>query len=223
MANLLEHAADLPVASFGQRHLVPGIVLMAHQIDSGRQRVLGLRASRHAGTSASHGSRARSLRWQVNAAAQFVDLLLGGRATHFYLVGLGDVRGCLGELLHEFAVVGQQQQPFARVVEPSDGEHSRVNALKQVENDWPSLRVGDGSDISLGLVERDINVALGSAQQLTVQADFIGARVGLRTQCGGLFSIDADASGSYQLFGLAPRGHAGRRKNLLQSLLCHKS
>ena len=34
MADLLEHAADLPVASFGQRDLVPGIVLLAHQIDS---------------------------------------------------------------------------------------------------------------------------------------------------------------------------------------------
>jgi hypothetical protein len=159
----------------------------------------------------------------VNAAAQLVDLFLGRCAAHLYLVGLWDVRGCLGELLHEFAVVGQQQQPFARVVQPSDREHSCVNAFKQVENDWSALRVGDGSDISLGLVERNINVALRSAEQLTVQADFIGARVGLRTQCGGLFSIDADASGSYQLFSLASRGHAGRRENLLQSLLCHKS
>jgi len=129
MPDLLKHAADLPVAAFRQRHLVPGVVLVAHQIDFGRQSVLGLRASRHAGTSASHGSCARSLRWQVNAAAQLVDLFLGGRAAHFYLIGLGNVGGRLSELLHEFAVVGEQQQPFARVVEPSDGEHSCLNAL----------------------------------------------------------------------------------------------
>jgi hypothetical protein len=222
MTNLLEHAADLPVASFGQRHLVPGIVLVPHQIDSGGQRVRGLGASRHAGTGASHGSCSRSFWRQVDAAAQLVDLVLGGRAADFYLIGLGDVRGGLGELLHECAVVGQQQQPFAQVVEPSDGEHPCFNALEQVENDWPALRVRNGGDVSLRLVEHDINVAFGSAQQLPVQSNFIAARVGLRSKCADLFSVNADPPGRNQLFSLAPRGHAGRRQNLLQSLLCHK-
>ena len=43
-----------------------------------------------------------------------------GFTADFYQVGLGHVRGGMGQLLGQFAIVGQQQQAFAKIIKTAD-------------------------------------------------------------------------------------------------------
>ena len=61
-------------------------------------------------------------------------------------------------------------------------------------------------------------MALGALQQLAIHADVVAARIGLGSQHGDHFAIDLHAALLDHRLGAAAAGHAGSRKNLLQSL-----
>ena len=112
MADLLEHPPDLPVASFDQRYLVPGIGGIFDHLYFGR-------GSFHPPA---------ILGGDGNSRSKLRDLLFGRFTTHFHQVGLGNVRRCSHEPLCEFAIIGKKQQPFAAVVEPPHGIHPPFHA-----------------------------------------------------------------------------------------------
>ncbi len=147
--------------------------------------------------------------------AESLELLFGRHAADLDHVALGDVRGGVGKLLHKGAVIGQQQQALAGVIKPADREDSLLDPFQQLHDRWPPLGIGDGSHVPFGLVERDVNVTLASAQQLAVHANLVCPRISLRSQLRDLLAVDADPSRCDQLFRLAPRGYAGGGKNLL--------
>ena len=116
---------------------------------------------------------------------------------------------------HQVAVVGEQQQTFAHVIEAADGKDALLDALEQIHHRGTALGIADGGHVSLGLVHRKIDVALGTAQQLAVDANLIQARIGLGAGLGDGMSVDGDQAGGDQLLGLAPRGQSCRGQNLL--------
>ncbi len=59
-----------------------------------------------------------------------VELFFGGLAGDFDEIGLLDAGCGFGELVGEFAVVGDQQQAFAQVVEAADGIEALVFLAK---------------------------------------------------------------------------------------------
>src|ERR1035441_6487345 len=80
MLDLLEHPANLPVASFHHRNLVPGIGGIAHQLDSYRRGLYrcGLPLPACFWHTVRRGLERLTFRREHDACAQFVDLFLGG-------------------------------------------------------------------------------------------------------------------------------------------------
>src|SRR5271165_2355136 len=94
MADLLEHAPNLPVASFDQRHFIPWIGRLAQQLNSHRARLHGRGPSSLAFVAelSNRSFQRRPLGWKLDAAAQLFNLVVRGFATDFDEVGLWHVR-----------------------------------------------------------------------------------------------------------------------------------
>ena len=94
--------------------------------------------------------------------------------------------------MRQVAVIGEQQQAFAGVVEASDGIHADANAMQQIHDRGPALGIADRGDVSLGLVHQQVNVVLGAVQQLAVDANVVNVDVGLGAEFGDDLSVDRD-------------------------------
>ena len=95
-----------------------------------------------------------------------------------------------GELRHEVAVVGEQQQTFAHVIETAHGKDALLDALEKIHNGGTALGIADGGHVAFGLVERKIDVALGAAQQFAVDANLVQTRIGLGAGLGNGVAVD---------------------------------
>ena len=107
MADLFEHLAQFAVAALDDDHFVPGIVALA-DLANLRRRSL-------------HPPGAWLSALDSNARTQSVEVIFARFAADFDEVGLFHACGGAGELVGQVAVVGDQQQAFAQVVEPSNG------------------------------------------------------------------------------------------------------
>ncbi len=211
VADLLEHAADLAVAAFGEGDLVPGVLLIDGKLDGGGLGEDGEGAALGAGLLfAAHAGEARLGR-QHDSVAQFVDLFFGGLAADLDHVGFGNVRAGLGQLRHELAIVGEQQEAFAHVIETADGENTLVDALEQIHDGGATFRIADGGHVALGFVESDVDVALGAAQQLAIHANLVNPGIGLGAGLGDDFTVHTDNACGDQFFGFTTRGESCRR------------
>src|SRR5271157_1208233 len=94
MADLLEHAPNLPVASFDQRHYIPWIGRLAQQLNSHRARLHGRGPSSLAFVAelSNRNLQRRTFGWKLEPAAQLIDLLVRRFATDFDEIGLRHVR-----------------------------------------------------------------------------------------------------------------------------------
>src|SRR5436309_10319489 len=92
----------------------------------------------------------------------------------------------LHQSLRKLAVIRQQQQAFARVVEPSDWIDTSANPAQKIHDRGPAFRIVDRCDVSLGLVHQEINVSLGAVQQFSVYANVVELEISL----GAKFSYD---------------------------------
>jgi hypothetical protein len=114
MSNLFEHASNLAILAFDQSDFVPGIAGLTNQIHASRR---GLHSS-------------PVFRADKQTRAQFAKAVFFGLAGHFHHVSFRDVRCSLHQEIGELAVVGEQEQAFAGVIESTDGIDSRADAVK---------------------------------------------------------------------------------------------
>ncbi len=87
------------------------------------------RAVYESGVTGFHLCRTRQSIVQHHATAQRVELLARGCAFHLHPVGLGLLVARIGQPVRQRTVVGEQQQAFAVVVQPS----RRIDARRQAE------------------------------------------------------------------------------------------
>ena len=188
MAEVLEHDADLLVASFDEPHFVPGIVAAA-RADAARRARCGVPLER-------------------NAGAELLFLFGCELAFRFDQVSLRHVAARGGDGVGELTVVGKQNETFAVIIEPAHGIDAAFHAVQEIENRGRALRVAGGADHAVGLVERDVDKVLGLADQLAVDLDVVALRVGFGTEFDDGLAIDGDAAFEDERFGLAAGGDA---------------
>ncbi len=99
---------------------------------------------------------------KLHAIAQFLDLRLCRLSADLDKIFLGDVRRSVCQLRGDVAVVGQQQQPFAQVIEPPHRIHSRGNRFHQVHHRRAIFGIGDRGDVALRLVEQHVHRFFGA-------------------------------------------------------------
>lgn len=196
----LEHAADLAVAAFDERDFVPGIAGVFEKTDFCRR---GFDAS-------------VVVERDGDAVAKALDGLFIGLAADFDVVGSGDVRDGAGELLGEGAVVGEQEQAFAGVIEAADGIDALPEMAEELHDGGTAFGVGDGGDVAFGFVQQEIDEAL-RLERFSVDSDCVGGRVGFAAEFGDGFAVDSDAARGDELFGFAAGGKAGSGEDFLKA------
>ena len=102
VAYSLKHLAQFAVAALDEDNFIPGIVALANLADAGRR---GANLGR-SGFTALDG----------HAAAQNVQLALGGLAGDLDQVSFFNARGGFGEAVGQIAVVGDDEEALAHVV-----------------------------------------------------------------------------------------------------------
>src|SRR2546423_7974922 len=151
MADLLEHLAQLAILAFGQRDLIPGIRGFLNYADLRRRRAgATVRCSRPADGYSSAEAVNRS----------FVRL-----AADLHQVRFRHVRTGLHKFVREIAVVGHQKEPFALVVEASDGIEAGVLMANKFRDCGAAFGIGDSGHVAARLVDHQIKMALRSSQE----------------------------------------------------------
>ena len=149
---MFQHAANFAVLAFGQGHFHPAIAPGA---------------AFHIGDNPPvmhpvHG----------DAFGQFFELVLRNRAEHAGAVGARHAGGGQFELAFEFAIIGEQQQPFGAEIEPPNRHLPRGARRQRVDqcvvDGWPACRITLGSDQAGRLVEREQPGAFGRGNGLFV-------------------------------------------------------
>ena len=95
---------------------------------------------------------------QRNAGAELLFLFRGELPVDFDQVGFRNVALRGGDGVGEFAIVGEQDQAVAVIIEPPDGVDTRFHAGQQIEHGGAALRIAGGADHAVGLIQRDVNV-----------------------------------------------------------------
>ena len=141
----------------------------------------------------------------------------GGLAGDLDEVSFFYAGGGLGEAVGQLAVVGDDEQAFAHVVEAADGVEALLHLVEELHHRGAAFGVLDGGDEAAGLVEDEVAVALGALEQLAVDADVVAGGVGLGAQHGDHLAVDLDAALLDHGLGAAAAGDAGGGEDFLQA------
>ena len=201
-ADRLEHAADLAVAAFDEGNFVP--------------RVGGVFLEADFGGRGFHP--AVVVEGDVDAGAEALNGGFVWTAVDLDEIGFGDVRGGLGELLDQSAVVGEQKKTFRRVVKAADRIDASIEIAEQVEHCGAAFGVARGGDVAFRFVKHEVDGAFGGFDASAIDKDGVGRKVGFGTELGDHFAVDRDAPGEDEFLGFATGGDAGRGEEFLKAL-----
>lgn len=193
---LRKHAADLAVFPFIKNHLEDRALLVLRlEVD-----VLG----------AGHSLR------QTDAAAELVEGFQRGDTRHLDEVFLLNAIPRVGKEIGQFAIVGDEDQPFAHPVEPADGKQP-LFPRHEVDDAWPAVGVEVCSHHADRLGEH-VDDPLRVGEPLAVDADLLAERIDSGAELRDHISIDLDPPGRDQFLAVPPAAEPGRSEHLLEPL-----
>jgi hypothetical protein len=94
---------------------------------------------------------------QVDAVVQFGEHVALNLSGHLDLIDFLDAVAGMGEPVGQLAVVGHEDQSFARYVEPTNAKNPRRVGRKQVGDAWPAGRVARRADDADRLVDGKVD------------------------------------------------------------------
>ena len=201
MTNVLEHAADLAIAAFDENDFVPGIGSVFEKADFGRS---GFDA-------------ATIVESDGDPVTEALKRLSAGTAADFDVIGFGDVRGGLGELLGEGAVVGHEEKALAGVIEAAYGIEALGLVAHELHDGGAAFGIADRGDIAFGLVQQEIDETLCRLERLAIDGDGVRAWIGFGAELGDDLAVDGDATREDELFSFAAGGEAGGGEEFLET------
>ena len=117
---------------------------------------------------------------EPDALEQLLDVLAVGLAGHLDQIGLLDAEARMHEPIGQVAVVGQQQQALAVLVEPADGVDALADVRHQIDGPRPAAGIVVGAEVAARLVDQPVDELL-AVQRLAIHAHGI-AGFDLRAQ-----------------------------------------
>ncbi len=117
--------------------------------------------------------------------------------------------------IRQRTVVGDEDQAFARKVQPADHEQP-LGVGHQIEDARAAGWIAGGGDDACRLVEHVIQAARGAGDRLAVDANVGELRIDFGSQRRDDRPIDGHSAGRNQLLAFAPAADAGVGQNFLQ-------
>jgi len=217
VTDLLEHLAELPVATLGEGDLEPRVIAAANLHD--------LRGGGDDAIAAAGTDLVQAAAIDHDAAAELVDGFRRGDARDFDEVGFEDTGGGFREGVGEVAVVGHQEQALGEVIEAADGVEARkfevgtrLLLTEEIGDGGTFLGIDEGGDEAARLVEHEVALRFGPLEELAVDADVVLVRIGFGAELGDGLTVDLDAALQDDLFGLSAGGDAGLGEDLLEAI-----
>jgi len=153
---------------------------------------------------------------QMNAFFQSLDLPRLGRTCDTDQVGffytIARVRKAIGEL----AIVRDEDQPFARSIEPPDSEYSLFRRNK-IDDPSPAAGIVIRRHHADRLIDGKIQ-PLRLANRFPIDADFLPRWIDARTELGDRLAIDFDTARTDVIFTISPAAEPRGRQHLLEAL-----
>jgi len=149
--------------------------------------------------------------------AQHIDVLERRAASHHGLVGLLDPEPRMREPIGQRAVVGDQNESFARAIQATDGKNSLLGR-NQIDHTRPTARVVIRTDDSSRLIQCVVD-SFGLRQSHSIDPNFATQRVDLRAELGHGLLVDLDTPRLNQLFALPSASDSRRGEHFLQPLV----
>jgi hypothetical protein len=197
VAELGQHPPDLAILSFSENELEDGRVApLPDRLDP-------------LGSNLSFG--------EPDPFGQLAEDLAGRRTGHDDPVKLLDAVFGVSELVGEFAVVGQQQEPDAHLVEPADGIDALGDLGQEVENSRSTRRVVVRRDVPFWLVDREVDRAL-DLDLLAVDRDRGPGEVNLRPEFADDLAVDRHPALEDQILASPSRPDPRVSQDLLKPL-----
>lgn len=200
-ADGLEHAADLAVAAFDERDFIPrvGGVFVEMDFRGGCFYAAVVVES------------------DVHASAEAGERFFVGAAVDFDEIFFGDVRAGFGELLGESAVVGEEEEAFAGVIEAADGIDAFGERAEELHDGRAAFGIADSGDVAFGFVQHEIYRALGGLDGFAVNSDGVRVRISFGAEFGDDLAVEGDSAGGDDFFGFAAGGDAGGGEDFLEA------
>ncbi len=214
MAQQADHATKLALAALVQRHPQPtGPPVGLAGRPACRKRLRRLPQQYDL------GRRGRAI-VQHHAVLQPPDLARVGEPCHLHQIGLRMLVARVGQPVSEPAIVGEQEQALAVLVQPADGEEPlrRLDELLPGRVFGAPVRAGQ---IPGRLVQHDVTMPLADHRP-AIHADFRHGRVHFDPQLSDHPAGDGDTPRDDDLFTCPARAQAGARQDLLKSFFWHK-
>jgi hypothetical protein len=152
---------------------------------------------------------------QRNAFFQLPQGLFVGRTLDRDEVRLRYAVSRVGQTVGQFPVVGQKEEAFALLIEPTDGEDA-ILFRHQVDRAGTPVRVAVGREDALRLVQ-DVIPHPRRLHRDAVDVDFLPLGVDPHAQFVGHLAVDFDAAVGDEFLALASAAEAGDGEHLLQA------
>ncbi|MFO0913547.1 MAG: hypothetical protein U0795_11365 [Pirellulales bacterium] len=152
----------------------------------------------------------------MDTRSQFLNRFRIDFADHGHVVAFGNGEFGMSQLMSQGAIIGDQNQPGTRFVEPSNGKDMVVTA-NQVDHPGSPAGIAIGRQDADRFMDGQIEPTFGS-HQFAVDLHFLALRVDPDSQLGHDLPVDFDPSFSDQLFALTAAGDPGRGQYFLQTL-----
>ena len=154
---------------------------------------------------------------EPDTRAQTADFLVRHAVGHLHQVLLAHLAAGVEEVVHQVAVVGQQQQTLAVVVQPPDRVQAHRVIAELVHHRRAAFGVGDGRHLAHRLVVRQIVLFFLNFANLAIHRHHVGGFIHLHAHFGDNLPVYRHMPVGNQLFGVAARRHAGEGKKLLET------
>ena len=154
---------------------------------------------------------------QPDPGEQFLHVFIGRAAGHLDKIRLLDAEAGMEQAVAEVAIVGQEEQALACLIEPADGVNPQAGLRHQIRGEGPACRVVVRAQVAARLVDEPVNKSLGM-DRLAVDGDTLLVRIDARAQFADHLAVDRHATGANQLVTVTPRADAGMGQEFVEAL-----
>jgi hypothetical protein len=212
VSNCGGHVAKLALLALGQQKFQPDTLVGSHA----QLQVAG--KTLHD----THFCRRSAPFFQIDAAAQLLQLSDGWPLANQHKVCLGMLKTWVRQLVRQIAIVGEQHQPLAVQVEPTNWKDTAHFFGQQVDDGpTPTDVTAHIADHPARLVQFDVDMLFRQFQWFAIHQNARAGGVGARAEFGDHSTIHLHTPVGDQFFTRSAAAQPCRGHQFLQSFFCH--